>query len=105
MIYPAFYSDVTDAWRLRRWQRVIVDLSGMYFQLVIGAAYAIAWQCSGWRPFRMAIYGILASGLINLNPILRFDGYWVLCDLLGVTNLGRQPVRLARNLFLRLRGQ
>lgn len=105
MVYPALYSDVSDAWRLRRWQRVVVDLGGMYFQLVVAAAYAIAWQFTGWWPFKMAIFGVIASGIINLNPILRFDGYWVISDVLGVTNLARQPLMLAKTLILRLRGK
>lgn len=105
LIYPAFYSDVSDAWRLRRWQRAVVDMSGMYFQFVVGAVYAIAWHYTAWQPFRMAVYGIIISFLLNLNPIFRFDGYWLMSDLLGVTNLGRQPFRLAKNLILRLRGR
>ncbi len=105
MIYPAFYSDVNDAWRLQRWQRVIVDLSGLYFHFVVGAVFSILWYYTGWQPFRVAIFGILASSLINLNPILRFDGYWVVCDLLGVYNLGNQPIKLLKNGIMRLRGK
>ncbi len=105
MVFPAFYSDVSDSWKLRRWQRLIIDLSGMYFHTVIGGIYVILWFYTGWESFGVAVVSILASMFINLNPILRFDGYWVLCDLLGVVNLGSQPIRMVKNLFLRLKGK
>ena len=102
-IYPVFYSNVTVAWRLKRWQRVIVDIGGVYFQLVIGTLYTCAYVLSGWEPLRMAVLFILASCLFSLNPILKFDGYWVVADALGVTNLHRQPMRILRHLAARLR--
>jgi putative peptide zinc metalloprotease protein len=105
LVYPAFYSDVSDAWRLKRWQRVIVDTSGLYFQFIVGAIFSILWFYTEWQPFKIALYGIFASTLFNLNPILRFDGYWILCDIFGVINLGGQPIRILKNLIMRLRGQ
>jgi putative peptide zinc metalloprotease protein len=105
VIYPVFYSNVTAAWTLKRWQRVIVDIGGVYFQLVIGAGYVFAYALSGWEPLRVAILFILGSCLFSLNPILKFDGYWVVADALGVTNLHRQPNRVLRHFVARLRGR
>ena len=104
-VYPVFYSNVTAAWTLKRWQRVVVDLGGVYFQLVIGAAYVLAYALSGWEPLRVAVVFILGSCLFSLNPILKFDGYWIVADAIGVTNLDRQPVRVLRHLAARLRGR
>ncbi|MCP3166854.1 zinc metalloprotease [Myxococcus qinghaiensis] len=104
-IYPAFYSDVSSAWRLKRWQRVLVDLGGVYFQLLVGSVYAIAYLFHPWDPLQVALLLIWGSCLFSLNPILKFDGYWVVADALGVTNLAQQPRRLARRMFQRLRGQ
>jgi putative peptide zinc metalloprotease protein len=104
-IYPVFYSNVSAAWTLKRWQRVIVDLGGVYFQLIIGAVYTFTYALSGWEPLRIAVLFILGSCLFSLNPILKFDGYWVVADGLGVTNLSRQPTRILRYLAARLRGQ
>jgi putative peptide zinc metalloprotease protein len=104
-IYPVFYSNVTAAWTLKRWQRVIVDIGGVYFQLVVGAGYVFAYALSGWEPLRVAVMFILGSCLFSLNPILKFDGYWVVADALGVTNLNRQPSRVLRYLAARLRGR
>lgn len=103
LIYPALYSDVSAAWRLPRLQRVVVDLGGAYFQLMTGAVYMAGYALSGWRPFRVGYLMILGSMVFSLNPIFRFDGYWVVADALGVTNLGRQPARVMRYLVQRLR--
>lgn len=102
-IYPTFYSNVSAAWKLRRWQRVIVDVGGMFFQLIVGAVYAAAYIVSGWQPLLVALLMILGSCVFSLNPIFRFDGYWIITDALGVTNLGQQPRRILRYLLNRLR--
>jgi putative peptide zinc metalloprotease protein len=101
-IYPAFYSDVSPAWQLKRWQRVIVDLGGAFFQFVVGACYILIYVFSGWQPVQVAFSMILYSTLFILNPVLKFDGYWVIADALGVTNLAAQPRRVLRYLVDRL---
>lgn len=105
LIYPAFYSDVSSAWKLNRWQRVVVDLGGAYFQIIVGIAYVVLFLISGWDAFAVAAWMILYSLAFSLNPIFRFDGYWVLADSLGVTNLGSLPFQLIGRTFRRLRGQ
>lgn len=104
-IYPSFYSEVTAAWRLPRRERVVVDLGGLYFQLLVGALYIALYLASDWEPLKVAVLFILGVGLFSLNPILKFDGYWVIADALGVRNLGRQPLRIIRYLADRLRGR
>ena len=105
LFYPALYSNVSSAWELKRWQRVIVDVAGAYFQLIVAAGYALAYLATGWEPLCLAVVMILGSCLFSLNPILKFDGYWLVADALGVTNLGQQPRRLFRYLADRLRGR
>ena len=104
-IFPAFYSDVTTAWQLERRHRVIVDLGGVFFQLVVGACYWLAFLATGWRAFETALVMILYACLFSLNPIFKFDGYWMLADALGVTHLSRQPRRVLRHLADRARGR
>ena len=105
LIFPAFYSDVTPAWQLARRHRVIVDLGGIYFQLVAGMIYWLAFLATGWRALETALVMILYGCLFSLNPVFRFDGYWVLADALGVPHLSRQPRRLLRHFADRLRGR
>ncbi|MGH2588568.1 MAG: hypothetical protein ACRDJE_26900 [Dehalococcoidia bacterium] len=102
LIFPVCYADVTAAWRLRRWQRVVVDLGGAYFQVLATACYALAFLVTGWAPFMAAVLISIYSGLFVLNPIIKTDGYWALADALGVTNLGQQPGRVFRHVRGRL---
>jgi len=96
LIYPMFYSDVSSAWSLKRWQRVVVDISGVYFQLLICSIYIGLYFTSGYDSFRVATFMIIGSCLFSLNPVLKFDGYWLVADALGVTNLSKQPKRILR---------
>jgi putative peptide zinc metalloprotease protein len=105
LIYPVFYSDVTAAWQLKRWQRVVVDLGGVFFQLIIGALFTLGYFWWHWEPLRLAFLLIFSSCLFSLNPIFKFDGYWVVADALGVVNLGKQPRRILMYCWQRLRGQ
>ncbi|HSR67387.1 MAG TPA: hypothetical protein VLU25_05550 [Acidobacteriota bacterium] len=105
LIFPAFYSDVTSSWELPRLRRVIVDVSGLYFQLICGSLLLFAYLQWGWEPLWVAWILILGSALFMLNPILRFDGYWMIADALGVANLRAQTRRIALHLWNRLRSR
>lgn len=105
LIWPAFYSDVSDAWKLNRWQRVVVDIGGVFFQLFIAALYVIIFCITAWAPIKLALLMIAGSCLFTLNPIFKFDGYWVLADSLGITNLSQQPTRIFRHTISKLRGK
>jgi putative peptide zinc metalloprotease protein len=98
LVYPVLYSDVTGAWALRRWQRVVVDLGGIYAQALCGALYVAAFAATQWRPLGLAAVFVLGNCLFSLNPIFKFDGYWVIADALGLARFSAQPVRLARTL-------
>lgn len=105
LIYPALYTDVSAAWALRRRERVVVDLGGVYFHLIVAAIFVAAHAASGWEPLRVAVLMILGACAMSLNPILKFDGYWVVADTLGVTNLAAVPARIGAVLWARLRGR
>ena len=95
LIYPVFYNDVTSAWRLTRRQRLVIDLAGVYFQFVVGAVYVLLHRLTGWQAFDLAAVSVFLLGWLVLPPIFKFDGYWLLTDLLGVVNLSRQVRRVA----------
>ncbi len=104
MIYPAFYSDVTSAWQLKRWQRIVVDLGGNYFQYLGAGLYCVVFLLSGWNAFRVAVFMVIYCSAFSLNPIFKFDGYWLVTDALGVTNLSQHPMRIMRYLLRWARG-
>ena len=89
ILLPVFYADVSQAWRLRRWQRIVVDIGGIYFQqlfFAFAALLATLWNSPSLRAVCVAID---LMTVIALNPAFRFDGYWVVADWLGLTRLHR----------------
>ncbi|MEM8535325.1 MAG: M50 family metallopeptidase [Chloroflexota bacterium] len=104
-LYPVFYSDVSAAWSLKRWQRVVVDLGGVYLQFGVGVVYIALYLLFQWEAAFVAVLQILYSAVFALNPILKFDGYWVLSDAFGVTNLSQQPKRIIQHGINRFRGR
>jgi putative peptide zinc metalloprotease protein len=102
LVWPAFYSDVSESWRLSRRARVVIDLGGVYFQLVATGAAAAGYAATGWRPLWVAVLFSLAGCLANLNPFFRFDGYWLVGDALGVDSMHTQG-RLALSRLIRRR--
>jgi putative peptide zinc metalloprotease protein len=86
-LMPNFYADVSDVWLLKPKQRVVVDLGGVYFQS-IAASLFLAMGILTLRPEFFAAFRFLdLIAVVILSPIFRFDGYWVLCDYLGIPRL------------------
>ena len=90
ILLPVLYADVSQIWSFRQKQRVVVDLGGIYFQQIVFAVLALAAVIAGERSLRAACISIDAMTLVAINPVFRFDGYWVLVDALGIPNLHRQ---------------
>jgi putative peptide zinc metalloprotease protein len=90
---PCFYCDLSGAWMLeRRGQRMLVGIAGLAWQFAAGAAALAALPLvdPGSLPaqiLRAAVALCGLSALLNLNPLLRLDGYWILCDWLERPNL------------------
>ncbi len=87
IIFPFAYTDVTRAWSLDRWSRVVVDLGGLYFQLVATAIVLAIYDITHFGFLMISISISIASSIFALNPLLRNDGYWALCDLTGISDL------------------
>ncbi len=98
-IMPALYSDVSRSWLLPRKGRLVVDFGGAYFQLLaLGgfAACALLTHSALWSRVELMTLG---SIFFNLNPVLRFDGYWALADAIGVPNLSPIAARTLGAVF------
>ncbi len=94
--FPVLYSDVTDTWRLPRTQRAMVDFGGIYFQLIFVPILFILYLTTSSSVFLYAILLNYGSALLNLNPIFRFDGYWLFSDIAGVPNLRKRSLEILR---------
>jgi len=87
IIWPVFYSDVTDAYRLDRRGRLRVDLGGVYFQCIFALATAIGSLATGFEPLLLVTFFQYVSIAQQFIPFLRLDGYYVISDLIGVPEL------------------
>jgi putative peptide zinc metalloprotease protein len=105
LVFPVLYSDVSAAWSLSRWQRAAVDLGGIYLQSVAGALFLGLYVLTGWPPWLLAVAGVGGTVLFSLNPLFKFDGYWAIADMLGVSNFSQQGTRVLRHAWDRLRGR
>ncbi len=108
---PMAWVDVSSCWRFpSRWQRAIVAAAGMYVELGIAAVAVLGW---GWldshSPWRHACFDVVLMAsvttlLFNANPLMKFDGYFILSDITGIKSLysrGQLWVREAwRNVVL-----
>lgn len=94
--YPVLYSDVTDAWRLPRTQRAMVDFGGIYFQLIFIPILFMLYLTTSSSVFLYVILLNYGSALFNLNPIFRFDGYWLFSDMAGVPNLRKRSLEILK---------
>lgn len=99
LIYPVFYTDTTDSYRLGRWGRVRTDLGGFYFSLLFALATVGAYFASGQEWLLMVVLLVDLDIVRQLFPFVRFDGYWALTDLLGVPDiLSHMKATLTRGL-------
>jgi outer membrane lipoprotein-sorting protein len=90
LIYPAFYTDVTDSYRLGRWARVRTDLGGVYFHLIVALGLIVLSAIAGIEFLLAAVLLINVQVIRQFLPLGRFDGYWMLADLTGIPDLFSQ---------------
>lgn len=97
ILTPVPYVDASSAWVFRsKWRRVMVGAAGMYVELAVAAIAAIVWARTADGTLIHALaYNTLfiasvSTVLFNANPLLRFDGYFILSDLLEMPNLNER---------------
>lgn len=99
---PLLYTDVTDSWRLTdRRQRLLIDSAGILIELGIAAVALFLWPFMPDGPLRSLAFvfsavSVASSLAINLNPFMRFDGYYLLSELVGVENLQPRAFAIGR---------
>src|SRR4051812_14048526 len=87
LIWPAFYCDVTDAYRLNRLGRLRTDLGGVYFNGIFALGAGVAYFATGQEALLLIAFVQHTIVLQQLLPLLRFDGYYVMSDLTGVPDI------------------
>lgn len=102
VMVPVLYTDTSAAWRLRsRRQRMTIDAAGLLAEFSVAAVAIFAWSflpdgLVRTAAFVLATTSLATSLLVNASPFMRFDGYYLLSDLLGVPNLASRAFALAR---------
>jgi putative peptide zinc metalloprotease protein len=92
---PCAYVDASSSWSFpNRWHRMIVALAGMYFESMLAMVAIVVWLCTETGQLHSAAqYAIVLSTVVtigfNANPLMRYDGYFILSDLLNFPNLHR----------------
>jgi putative peptide zinc metalloprotease protein len=87
LFWPAFYTDVTDSYRLGRAGRVRTDLGGLYFNAMVTVLIGGVWWLTRYDALLLVILTQILQMLRQLTPLIRFDGYHVLADVTGVPDL------------------
>lgn len=93
---PMPYVDASSAWAFRsRRQRILVGMGGMIIELALAAIAAIVWAHTGDGPIHTIAYNAMfiasvSTLLFNANPLLRYDGYYILSDILEIPNLAQR---------------
>jgi putative peptide zinc metalloprotease protein len=103
---PALYCNVSDAWILpNKWHRIIISAAGIYVELIIAAIATFVWWYTPTQPFinnlalSLMVVCSVSTVVFNANPLMRFDGYYVLADWLEIPNLREKANRYLNNLF------
>jgi putative peptide zinc metalloprotease protein len=87
LVWPAFYTDVTDSYRLEKRGRLRVDVGGLYFNAIFAVGTFAAWSVTRSDALLLVIPGQVLQMVRQLVPLIRFDGYHILADLTGVPDL------------------
>jgi putative peptide zinc metalloprotease protein len=102
---PCLYCDVSDSWMLRsKWPRIMIGAAGMYIEILISAiAIFVWWYTVDGMLHMLAINTFFVTTvttvIFNANPLMRFDGYYMMSDFLEIPNLRPKADRLLRDSF------
>ena len=102
VLWPVLYTDTSEAWKLPgRRQRLAIAAAGMAAELALASMATLLWSFLPDGPLRSAVFMIATTSwvitlFINLNPFLRFDGYYLLSDFLEVQNLQDRSFALGK---------
>lgn len=103
---PTLFINTSDSWRFTdKWKRAAVGAAGIYIELLLAAVATWVWWfitpgVMEYVLLNIMVLSTLSTLFFNGNPLLRFDGYFVLCDMIEIPNLADRSGKLVRNWFL-----
>lgn len=93
LLLPLPFVDVTQIWKLdSKWKRIFVAAAGMYVEIFLAAVAALLWAPMEPGIAKQILFNVMVAGsvttvLFNINPLMKFDGYYMLADFLELPNL------------------
>ncbi|TXH30279.1 MAG: HlyD family efflux transporter periplasmic adaptor subunit [Burkholderiaceae bacterium] len=102
VLWPMLYTDTSESWRLRSHrQRLAISVAGISVELALAGLSTLAWALMDDGPMRQAMLYLATTGWVlslalNVSPFMRFDGYFILSDLLDFPNLHERSGAAAR---------
>ncbi len=104
---PCLYCNVSDAWTLpSKWKRIIISAAGIYVEFMIACIATFIWWNSPAHPFinnlalSLMVVCSVSTFVFNANPLMRYDGYYVLADWLEIPNLRDRSNRFLQRLVM-----
>src|SRR6185437_6623862 len=104
LVWPAFFTNVTDSYRLSRAGRLRTDLGGIYFNLIFMLVLAAIYAATSAEILLLVIAITHLEMLEQLLPFVRFDGYFILSDIVGVPDLFARVAPVLRSCLSRRPG-
>jgi putative peptide zinc metalloprotease protein len=106
LFFPCLYCNTTDAWQLaKRRQRMAISAAGIIAETALAVIAAFIWQFT--KPglinsvaFYMMTFSLVSTILFNANPLMKFDGYFILMDYLRLPNLATKALKQVKHLWM-----
>lgn len=102
---PCLYCNVSDSWMLpNKWHRVFIGAAGMYVELILASIATYMWWFSEPGMLNFLCLSVMficsvSTVVFNGNPLLRFDGYYILMDILEIPNLRQKATEVLKRWF------
>jgi putative peptide zinc metalloprotease protein len=100
VLTPCLYANVSDSWLLKsKWKRAFIAAAGMYVELVLSSVAVFVWWFStpgmvNQLALNVIFISSVSTLIFNANPLLRYDGYYILSDLLEIPNLRQKATTI-----------
>ena len=102
VFWPVLFTDVTDSWKLaKRSDRIAISVAGVLAELVLAGISTLGWALSPPGMLQSTFFVIssvtwISTLVVNMNPAMRYDGYYIFSDLVQVDNLQPRSFALTR---------
>ena len=102
LLSPCLYSDLSDSWMLpNKWKRAAIGAAGMYVEVILAAIATFVWWFTlpgmlNMICLNIILVSVVSTVMFNANPLLCYDGYHILSDLVEIPNLRQKANSVVR---------